>query len=528
MKNFNYKNVLSFRKIKITMPLSDLECQNIDDEKKLANVNDVINCLEIGSLVGFPSDSASPSDICIVKFNPGTRMYGLNLSKGFLKYYVTDTSGIPIQYNNEIKALKYESIIYRMIKRLITSGVNGHFVKVLGGADSISFNKMATFLSVYSGMPQSDIDRNLYRNTNFMSFASGKARPAITNNKIMVPMPLTEAEVHNFEYAFVLTEGLTIEKLAYNPPKDEHEVMGMLESFYDLSLGSCMRFHDMNTINIYFQKILGFHAHPSLEVAENIFHTYYLSILFQACTACYSMFINNIAHNDLHSGNVLVRKIPYTLITYNVPATGKTYFVFAHFFAKIFDWDRSFCSDVARNPALNSATMFKANQTNDLIEQRDFMKLMCYVYKSFYVTTTTGYQLTNIHFTKKLMNAVVKLKPTGMDFNPARYNIATKNSEVDWWQHFKRSTIPHLGNDDTIEFQDFWEQIFIRNRQCLLNSDFIDGISPDIFKTTLYTLPEIMENLYNMQDEGGNYYIERDPDPNYGVYQNVTYTMKKI
>ena len=153
------------------MPLNEEECKNIDNENKLTNVNDVLNCVMPDSLIGLSSDSASPSDICIIKFNPGTKLTGLPLTKGFIKYYVTDTSGVPIQYINEIKALKYETIIYRWVKQLITTGVNGHLVKVLGGADGINFNTMSTFLSTYSGMSQPQTDKNLYRNSNFMTFA---------------------------------------------------------------------------------------------------------------------------------------------------------------------------------------------------------------------------------------------------------------------------------------------------------------------------------------------------------------------
>lgn len=510
------------------MSLSEEECKNIDDEKKLTNVNDVLNCVMPNSLIGLRSDSASPSDICIIKFNTGTKMNGLPLTKGFIKYYVTDTSGIPIQYINEIKALKYETVIYQWVKQLIKNGVNGHFVKVLGGADGINFDKMSRFISTYSGMSQTDIDRNLYRNSNFMTFALPTVRPSITDNKVYSPLPLTEDQVHNFEYAFVLTEGLTIEKLPFSPPSNETQVMDNLQSFYDLTLGTCMRFYDMITINTYLQKILGFHPNPVLEHSENIFHTYLISVLFQASTACYSLFLNGITHNDLHSGNVLVRKIPYTLITYNVQETGKTYFVFAHFFAKLFDWDRSFSNKVGRNPSLNSPAMFKANQTNDLIQQRDFIKLLCYFYKSFYISDGKTTHLTNIFLTKKLLSAVVKLKPDGFEFNPSRYDVDTKTSYTDWWKNYKRGTNFVHGQTEEYEFQDFWEQIFIRNRKCLLNSDFIDAINPELFDVTIYTLPEIMDNLYNMQDEGGNYYIEREPDINYPAYQNVVYNMRKL
>ena len=510
------------------MPLNEEECKNIDDVKKLTNVNDVLNCVMPDSLIGLRSDSASPSDTCIIKFNPGTKMNGVPLTKGFIKYYVTDTSGVPIQYINEIKALKYETVIYQWVKQLIKTGVNGHFVKVLGGADGINFDTMAQFISTYSGMSQEDTDRNLYRNSNFMTFALPAARPAITVNKVYKPLPLTEAQVHNFEYAFVLTEGLTIEKLPFETPSTETQVTDNLQALYDLSLGSCMRFHDMISINAYLQRILGFHANPPLEHAENIFHTYLISVLFQACTACYSLYLNGIAHNDLHSGNVLVRKIPYTLITYNVEETGKTYFVFAQFFAKLFDWDRSFSNKVGRNPSLNSPVMFKANQTNDLVQQRDFMKLLCYFYKSFYIPDGKTMHMTNIFLTKKLLSAVVKLKPDGFEFNPFKYDVDTKTTSTDWWKNYKRGTNFIHGQTEEYEFQDFWEQIFIRNRKCLLNSDFIDAINPDLFNITLYTLPEIMDNLYNMKAEEGYYYIEREPDPNYPTYQNVVYNMRKL
>ena len=38
-------------------------------------------------------------------------------------------------------------------------------------------------------------------------------------------------------------------------------------------------------------------------------------------------------------------------------------------------------------------------------------------------------------------------------------------------------------------------------------------IHPDIFKETLYTLPEIIDNLYNLKAPDGTYYVTRDFDP---------------
>ena len=44
-------------------------------------------------------------------------------------------------------------------------------------------------------------------------------------------------------------------------------------------------------------------------------------------------------------------------------------------------------------------------------------------------------------------------------------------------------------------------------------ASFIEMIHPDIFKETLYTLPEIIDNLYNLKAPDGTYYVTRDFDP---------------
>ena len=101
------------------------------------------------------------------------------------------------------------------------------------------------------------------------------------------------------------------------------------------------------------------------------------SILFQVATACYALFLSNTAHNDLHPNNIMIKKIRNTVNAYNID--GMLYKQRTNIMPLLFDWDRSYVKGFA-NPALTPALHY-ANQTNELIEQRDFVKLCCFVYQ---------------------------------------------------------------------------------------------------------------------------------------------------
>ena len=83
-----------------------------------------------------------------------------------------------------------------------------------------------------------------------------------------------------------------------------------------------------------------------------------------------------------------------------------------------------------------------------------------------------------------------------------------------WWKHYYRYSAGPFGNKEEDMYKDFWDQIFTEaQKRCFLNSSFIEMIHPNVYKETLYTLPEIIDNLYNLKNPDGRYYITREFDP---------------
>ena len=497
----------------------DSKCSSLSSDHDLVNPTNIVNCIVVSSLKGIKAGSASPTDLYSLTFTPGTNFQGTPIKKGFQKVFITETAGYNTDFINEIYALLYELEIYKLVKEMLVKNVNCHFVKVLGGvAGGITFEKLADYISTYSLMPYGDIVENLTRNTNFMCYRTSMQRPAITDSTVTVTdLPLKTDAVEKFEYGFILTEGLDELKFPFPKFMDETEMYNNWKFFVNLPLYNVMKFYDLIKINQVFQQMMYKETNPNpvlykleFRILSNI-----MNALFQCATACYALYVNGIAHNDLHVGNVLLQKTEQTAYKYVLPHEGnKEYVIASKYCALLYDWDRSFSVDKGNNPLLESPAIMAANQTNDLIQQRDFVKVLCYLYKTLYVPTGLFDYVPNKHFRDGLMNSICKPKPAGVQFNPINLSMRKKGVYKNWWKHVYRYSGGPFGNKEEDMYKDFWDQIFTEaQKRCFLNSSFIEMIHPDIFKETLYTFPEIIDNLYNLKAPDGTYYVTRDFDP---------------
>ena len=497
----------------------DSKCPSLSSENDLVNSTNIVNCIAISSLKGVKSSSASPTDMYSVEFIPGTNFQGTPIKKGFQKVFITDTAGFKTDFVKEINALLYELDVYKIIKELLVKNVNCHFVKVLGGvAGGISFERLADYISTFSRIPYLDILENLTRNTNLMCYKTNLRRPAVTDSTVVINnLPLSTDNVDNFKYGFILTEGLTELGLPFPQFMTETELYENWKSYNNIPLNNVMKFSELIKINQFYQFMLYKETipHPVLYKLEFRILEQIANALFQCATACYALYINGIVHNDLHSGNVLLQKTEPTAFKYILPYAGnKEYVIASKYCALVYDWDRSFSVDKGHNMLLDSEYIMAANQSNDLIEQRDFVKILCYLYKTLYVDTGMIDFAPNQHFRDGLMSCICKPKPAGVVFNPINLSMSKRAAFGNWWKHYYRYSAGPFGNKEEDMYKDFWDQIFTEaQKRCFLNSSFIEMIHPNVYKETLYTLPEIIDNLYNLKNPDGRYYITREFDP---------------
>ncbi len=499
----------------------DSKCSSLSSDHDLVNPTNIVNCISISSLKGIKAGSASPTDLYSVTFIPGTNFQGAPIKKGFQKVFITDTAGYPTDFVNESYALLYELEIYKLVKKLLVKNVNCHFVKVLGGvAGGITFEKLADYISTYSLVPYEDIVKNLTRNTNLMCYRTKFQRPAVTETVSTIKIRdliLRTGAIEQFKYGFILTEGLNEINFPYPKFKDQTEISENWKFFNNLPLHNVMKFYDLLKINQVFQEMMyqELNPNPVLYKHEFLILSRIMNALFQCATACYALYINGIAHNDLHVGNVLLQKTEQTAYKYVLPNEGdKEYVITSKYCALLYDWDRSYSIHIGKNHLLDSDMTIASNQTNHLIEQRDFVKLLCYLYKTLYVSTGLLEFVPNNHFRDGLMNCICKPKPAGVEFNPINVSVSKGDLYKNWWKNEYRYSAGPFGNKEEDMYKDFWDQIFTEvPKRCFLNSSFIEMIHPDVFKETLYTLPEIIDNLYTLKAPDGSYYVTRDFDP---------------
>jgi hypothetical protein len=296
----------------------------------------------IKKITGLATDSASPTDTWIINFKENVYYNNHKIEKGFLKIFLNpNTPGISNSRRVDLLALDYEINIYKdVIKNLIEYKVCPNFIKYLASGINCSFENLNSMLN---GNIHTDIGEvisprqtalNLLRNITFLQYEineNNDKRPAINDNSQL-----------NYRYPAVNIG------FKYN----------MLMS------------EDSNAVK--------FNSWIGSNIRNSNFEQDLYSILFQIFVACYSMSLSKLVHNDLHSGNVFIRtSLSKDMLYYvNSVPTG----IRSRFTALIYDFDRGYCERFGDNPKLQNFECNVASQCNIYIENKDIIKILCYVY----------------------------------------------------------------------------------------------------------------------------------------------------
>jgi hypothetical protein len=328
------------------LPNNNFPC----DKSNNVSVSDLYslqNCVK--SLSGQGSNSASPTDIYRLNMNniPSPRDFkydGEYIPRIFMKVFNTQLCPPFLQTNLENEELLYEYLVYlTKIKNFTTLNICPYFIKVLGGNLMVDFEdierflKNVTMIDDITGIILTDNDktRNLYRNMQYVLRQRG-GRPSISNNAGGLPsvpgniQPGTISPINlvrDVKYGYFMTEGTD------NTVTLDDIITSSSTSLNDLYI-----------------------------------------IIFQLLVACKTMSMSKLAHNDLHTGNVLVeRKVFNDTIVTDTRIFSLQTPVRIH----IYDFDRGYLEDY-KNTILQSVQF--ASQSNNLIEKRDLVKILAYFF----------------------------------------------------------------------------------------------------------------------------------------------------
>lgn len=560
----------------------ELSVYNKTREKHIANY--VLSCVKNGSLIGVPSNSASPTDQWLVEFEPNT-LYtyentSLDITNGFMKIFVTNPL-LSDFANVQKDALNQEIKLYKSIQSIMQRQINGHFVRYLisvNESETLDMDNMYNFLNdkidkvkvrkqqidlSNNGLlpPKTVIDddyineiitTNFYRNVasifvsmnkdffsrfninnsiglsaiyarQLLDIINNKTRPAIQHYdsyylQILPILKTLESDKgqifnetyfnetyfkNNIRFGFVVTESVkTDDKFPYS--------FNSLPSNYSCKLDTLikeLKYHAQNNKEKYINNA------KKEQIVEELI-TIILTVYFQVATACYSLFVNGISHNDLHTGNIWVKNLSqseeiYYKLTFDALKTSYYYQVNSNKFAMIYDWDRSY-KKWNRNPMIEGMAGKKSNQTNDSIEQRDFVKSLCYFMKTImFLLAQNQVEIDNKKPPLISDNIAKILNTTYLKI----LLIITKDIEdyKNFYEYLKKINF----QDDDIKNLNsgsknsglnmsgyFWHNIFMSNKgSCFLNYDLQSGdktgyLSKDIYNITLESMPVIINNWH--------------------------------
>lgn len=309
---------------------------------------------------------SSPTDAWIVTLkNNVVDKNGNKINKAFLKIY-SNISLFEKNYNVDFKNLKqavegltYEAKIYRyIVTPLVNFGICPNFIRFLGSGTMCSYD-------------------NLYHMLLNNYFKNGKK---VSPEKIAKKL---KRNINNNILNYQDTNFSLDESNKYSTEND-----------YDLN---DLQF-DINLTET-FDNATNFHdilRKPDIQ-ERNIYN-----ILFQIFAACYSMSLTKMIHNDLHSGNIMIRTLdkPKILVYF---INNRKYVLKVKYFVHIYDFDRAYAERIGDNEAVKMYDVF--SQNNELINNKDMMKILCSVYKH---TQNISY-LRHLTNNEKHLDSLIKL-----------------------------------------------------------------------------------------------------------------------
>jgi hypothetical protein len=298
----------------------------------------------VTSLNGFDSNSASLSDTCIVTIDNNKKIFlksslfpseklirliqELEL-RGFLKMDIK-------KFVSKLNALQYEAAVYKLTNDMLYTGISPCFLFTYGYERKQSFDLFASLLKNGTELSLHDAKLVLFRNTN--SFFSRKKRLSMTT----ITPGLDKYDYKNIEDIYQYN-------ILYTQPAGGVTIGSILKREFILS-------------------------------DEDLF-----TILFQVAISCYAMYKMGINHNDLHANNVFVEQLAEPSI-FGYKVDGTRYYIHASYIPTIYDFDRAYCPYIGDNPLFQNDPEYceKYSQCNNLVENRDFLKLICGLYLHYF------------------------------------------------------------------------------------------------------------------------------------------------
>lgn len=299
---------------------------------------DMAQCIQ--SINGMSSDSTSPTDTWAITFSNPTSMKSVSdnyipVTRAFLKLFISPDSWADKLANNPANiekyitlcGLSYEISVYtEVINPLLDFEISPHFIRIYASAKNCTWDNLHQMLKKES-TTKNNTTMRLNRNLSYMNEWKER-RPSIQDNS---DPSIYDPGFKDKKYSFIVNEMIT------SGTKSLEDVL-------------------------------------KDEISERDLY----NILFQIAQACYAMYLSKTAHNDLHSKNIWIipqasKNIKYIINDNEFILTDVKHNV------KIYDFDRAYAVKLHANPIITRAKCAQHGECNEIVEGKDFAKLLCFV-----------------------------------------------------------------------------------------------------------------------------------------------------
>ena len=404
-------------------------------ERILTDNFDVCKISKIIKSVKTLKTGASPTDAWIVSFKNKVMYKDKEIKKAFMKIFLDKN------YLNKIKnpstnlklaidGLYYERNVYQnIITPLVDLKICQSFIRYISGGNTCKYDDLFSILEKGKKSKSKSLKSkfNNLINRNLLKYETSNIGLSESNFSDEIE-PISLNDTQKLRYEILLTETY----------EDTHHLSTLLQS---------SSLQDINLFNI----------------------------IFQIMIACYSLYLSKTTHNDLHSGNIMVRKLKKpTKILYIV--NGQKYLLKISYLVYIYDFDRSYSEKIGKNNVLSIYNEFA--QYNEIINNKDIMKLLCSVYKY----TQNKIYLQCLSENEKSLKQLIKLfeHDKKCNFQVKKYHPVKKT----FYNKFNdiEKIINKFGNflPEIKDYEDLVESnIFICNKE---HFDFNGNINIELYK----------------------------------------------
>lgn len=425
------------------------------------------------TIAGQRANSASPSDIWVVRMRPNTNYEDIRITTPVnLKIFISPKSptinsiidpGVTLIRPTD--ELRYETLIYDyVVNSMLSNMINPFFVRYYGGANDCTFDQLVNNLSKST---LNDQQRNLalLRNTFFMSNHMPN-RPSITDARELNPK---RRQINGVSSA-ILAELFNVRNsIKY----------GLMAT--SRSVGTSLR------------------DWMQQRIQNGNFTTDGWVCILQVVSALAALEGYQCAHNDLHHGNIFVEDngCRYRLV-YDDQQQDFTTTITCNMTACLYDWDRSYVADLGNNPYLAAVDLCtKHAECNEYIPQRDMTKFFLHLMDYRGIDDNTKQTIINLlcsgniskvnkdNFVDNVVNNGGQPGPAGMGFlvNSNTGNTMTR-LEFDGIRTPKRvlshmvntlTKIPNSGVTPLVQY----------------TSSNVPGVEDDLYNTYIFSIDRI-------------------------------------